>query len=136
MKLMYKFLSIFMLAFLVTACNSDVNTPENVSEKFITHFYAGDASAILKLIHIKDSDKTDDFEKLFVSKFEKMAQDAKKFAEKHNGLDKVENIATDYTNDAKTSAMVNTKITFKDGFTRNEKIPVIKIDNKWLIKLK
>lgn len=136
MKSLYKYFSVILLAFFVTACSSDNNSPEGVAEKFLVSFYKGDTNAMLDLLYIPEQDKKDDFKEIFNSKFAEMAKEAVKFAEKHNGLDKVECSEPNYQNEDKTSASVKTKIIFKDGHSSVENIKVIKVNNKWFINLK
>ncbi|OCG39858.1 MULTISPECIES: DUF4878 domain-containing protein [unclassified Gilliamella] len=138
MKLVIKFLSIFLLALMVTACSND-DSPEKVSEKFITAIYKGDTDTVMSLINFpKDSDNTDMDMRMFVkSKMQEALVRGKKFTDDHGGLDKVESAPAEYTNDEKTMAKVKTTVFFKDNTKKEEKnISVIKADGKWLINLK
>ncbi|MWN05668.1 DUF4878 domain-containing protein [Gilliamella sp. Pas-s95] len=138
MKLLMKFLSVFLLALIVTACSTE-DTPEKVSEKFITAIYKGDTDTVMNLINFPkdDNNKGMDMTMLVKSKMQEAIQQGKKFADEHGGLDKVESAPAEYTNDEKTMAKVKTTVFFKDNTKKDESsLSVIKTDNKWMINLK
>lgn len=138
MKLIMKFLSVFLLALMVTACSNN-DSPEQVAEKFISAIYKGDSDTVINLINFpKDDDNKDMDMKMFVkSKMQEALVRGKKFTDDHGGLDKVESAPAEYTNDEKTMAKVKTTIFFKDNTKKEERnISVIKADGKWLINLK
>lgn len=138
MKLIMKFLSVFLLAFMVTACSNN-DSPEQVAEKFISAIYKGDSDTVINLINFpKDDDNKGMDMRMFVkSKMQEALQRGKQFADEHGGLDKVESELVKYTNDEKNMAIVSTTVIFKDATKKEEKnISVIKADGKWLINLK
>lgn len=129
MKLIYKLIGVFLLAFLVTACSPDKNsTPDKVAEKFITNFYQGNGNEIKEQLYDMGENE--------IKLIQLMADKAKEFTQQHKGLDKVEINETVFLPDSETLASVQLKLEFKDGFFKKESVPVIKVDNKWFIKLK
>ncbi|MWP62015.1 DUF4878 domain-containing protein [Gilliamella sp. Pas-s25] len=138
MKLLMKFLSVFLLALIVTACSTE-DTPEKVSEKFITAIYKGDTDTVMNLINFPkdDNNKGMDMTMLVKSKMQEAIQEEKKFADEHGGLDKIESAPAEYINDEKTMAKIKATVFFKDNTKKDlYDISAIKIDNKWMINLK
>ncbi|WP_279084382.1 DUF4878 domain-containing protein [Gilliamella apis] len=137
MKLLVKFLSVFLLALVVTACSSDDNTPEVAAEKFIKDSYSGNVDGILDALYIPDELKTNgvDIKVLMKSKMKVAIDQAIATAKQNGGFDRVELSSPEYNND-KTQATIKTIIIFKDGTENNSALSLIKVDGKWLINIK
>ena len=137
MKLLVKFLSVFLLALVVTACSSDDNTPEVAAEKFIKDSYSGNVDGILDALYIPDELKTNgvDIKVLMKSKMKVAIDQAVATAKQNGGIDQVKIFLTEYNND-KTQATIKTIIIFKDGTENNSALSLIKVDGKWLINIK
>ena len=137
MKLLVKFLSVFLLALMLTACFSDDNTPEVVAEKFIKDAYSGNIDGILDALYIPDELKTKgvDIKVLMKSKMKVAVDQAAAAAKQNGGFDRVELSSTEYNNDH-TQATIKTTIIFKDGTKNNSALSLIKVDGKWLINIK
>ncbi|QYN44305.1 MULTISPECIES: DUF4878 domain-containing protein [unclassified Gilliamella] len=133
MKLALKYLSIFLLAIIVTACSSD-NKPELVAQEFVKAGYDGDLDKLLKLLYIDEKQKFDeiDTKELMKSKFKEVIKEAQAISKLHGGLDKIENSSVNYKSN-KTEADVESVILFKDGFKADSKLSLIKINDDWLI---
>lgn len=136
MKVLFKFLSVFMLALVVTACSSN-DTPEAVAEKFIKAGYTGDVNGLLDALYIPDELKTKgvDVKGLMKSKMKGVTDQAVATAQQNGGFDKVELSPIEYNSD-KTLANVKTTVIFKNGTKTNSALSLIKVEDKWFINFK
>ena len=147
MKLLVKFLSVFLLALVLTACFSDDNTPEVVAEKFIKDAYSGDIEGtfdalyvpyfhIPGAVYIPNELKTKgvDVNDLIKSKLKIAIDQAVATTKQNGGIDRVELSSTEYNNDY-TRANIKTTIIFKNGTDNKSDFSLIKVDGKWLINM-
>ncbi len=147
MKLLVKFLSVFLLALVLTACFSDDNTPEVVAEKFIKDAYSGDIEGtfdalyvpyfhIPGAVYIPNELKTKgvDVNDLIKSKLKIAIDKAVATTKQNGGIDRVELSSTEYNNDH-TRANIKTTIIFKNGTENKSDFSLIKVDGKWLINM-
>ena len=146
MKVLFKFLSVFMLALVVTACSSD-DTPEAVTKKFFKTNYTGDLDGLFETVYIPETPKANgenakshdfindafDDKEFLKSKMKRITDQAVAMAQKNGGFDRVELSPTQYNSD-KTEAYITATIIFKDGTMKtNSALSLIKVEDKWLI---
>lgn len=136
MKLVVKFLGIFMLSLMVFACTNN-DSPEAVGEKFTKAGYSVDMDTFMDLLYISDDMQEDgvDIKILLKSKFKSVLDESAKMAKNHGGIDKIVSSPAEYNSD-KTIAHVEVTVSFKDGSQKKSSLDLIKIDGKWLINMK
>lgn len=136
MKLVVKFLGIFMLSLMVFACTNN-DSPEAVGEKFTKAGYSVDMDTFMDLLYISDDMQKDgvDVKILLKSKFKSVLDESAKMAKNHGGIDKIVSSPAEYNTD-KTKAQVEVTVSFKDGSQKKSSLDLIKIDGKWLVNMK
>ncbi|OCG24699.1 hypothetical protein A9G11_03335 [Gilliamella sp. wkB108] len=137
MKLVIKYISVFLLALVVTACSQDnSSTPEKAAEKFTKAMYDKDMDTVISMIYIPKEEQKDNLvnvKDLLKSKFATIVDKAVEEANSHGGLDKVECSPAEYINDNKTAAKTKVAMIFKDGTKNEGDMSLVKVDGKWLV---
>lgn len=133
MKIASKIIGVFLFAFMLIACSTDESTPEKLAEAYVNAMFDGDADKVYKLLYIPKKDDNSESKNFIKGKVYQMIAKTADQAKKHGGFDKSEILDVNYRNEAKDAATVITSIIFKDGTKKEERIKVIKIDDKWLL---
>ncbi|QYN44304.1 MULTISPECIES: DUF4878 domain-containing protein [unclassified Gilliamella] len=133
MKIASKIIGLFLFAFVLIACSTAESTPEKLAETYVKAMFDGDADKVYKLLYIQKNDDNSETKTFIKGKLSQMIAKTAEQAKKHGGFDKTEILNVNYRNEAKDAAIVITSIIFKDGTKKEERIKVIKIDDKWLL---
>ena len=131
-----RFFAAAALGLLLAACSGASSSPENAAKAFVEKSYAGDADAVMAMVYIDEKDKKDaGVEDMVRGKIKSAVAKQKEFAEQHGGIDEItaQEAVRNPANEKK--ARVAVEVTFKEGETRRENVPVIETDSGWKIDL-
>lgn len=118
-------------AFFIVAACSGGNTPEATAKAFIEKSYAGDADAVLALVHMPEGEKPGAKE-MAEGKIKAIVAESKDKAEKKGGVKKVTVQMAEVNQDNPNRAKATVHIQFKEG-EETERVRLIKVDGKWKV---
>ena len=133
MKKLLQTLCLAFFASVLAACGGD--SPEKTAKTFFEELFSGDASKAAELVYIppEAGDKGAEMAK---GKLTMMAGELQKKVKEEGGVT-ISTGEVNYTNADKTEATVELIMTKKkDNKQKTEKVPLIKTDKGWRIKMK
>ena len=132
MKKLLQTLCLVFFASILAACGGD--SPEKTAKTFFEELFSGDASKAAELVYIppEAGDKGAEMAK---GKLTMMAGELQKKVKEEGGVT-ISTGEVNYTNADKTEATVELIMTKKkDNKQKTEKVPLIKTDKGWRIKM-
>ncbi len=131
-----RFFAAAALGLLLAACSVASSSPESAAKAFVEKSYAGDADALMAMVHINNEDKKDaGVEDMLRGKAKFAIAEQKEYAEQHGGIDEitVQEAVRNPNNEKKARVAVEVK--FKEGEPHRANVPVIETDSGWKIDL-
>ena len=129
---LWKVLAVVAASFIVVACSAG-NTPEATAKAFIEKSYAGDAEAVLALMHLPADAKPGESE-LIQGKIKATVAEQKAEAQEKGGLKAVTVQSSEIDKNDPNHARVAVHIQFANG-SDTETGRLIKIDGKWKVRV-
>lgn len=132
MKNAYRVCLLVIACLVMAGCSSSFSTPEELVKAYIEKAYAGDADALMKLIHYPEEAKKPGAKDMIRGKLKELAAKAKTKADEKGGVKEIIITSTEYNQD-KSRATVGVKIIFKneDAKPDNQSARTIKTDDGW-----
>lgn len=132
--------AVFMLlaaaVLLLAACGGS-SKPEEVAERYVRETYAGNADAVMAMIHLpsEEMDKPG-AQELITGKMKAAVAAQKQRADKRGGLDTVKAVEVKPLDQDGKRVSVSLEVTFKDGGeARRDRIKLVETENGWKVAL-
>ena len=132
-KNIFKLFLLTTLSFLLAACGG--NSPEKTAKEFMAAAYTGNTDKVLSLVFVHENDKKAGLEAAIKGKFPPMVQQVKAQADSFGGVKSISVGSASYSAD-KSTATVQTKVTFKNSQTVEESVKLVRdTDKKWKVSI-
>lgn len=130
-----KYLIAMVLGLALVACAVGGGNPESVAKNFVEKMYAGDADAVIKMIHIAEVDKKPGAEEWVSGKIKMGVAKEQERAQKEGGVVEITTEAAQISPNDNKQATVKVQTRFKSGKTRSDNVKLIDAGNGWQIRL-
>lgn len=129
----WAFIALFAMT-LLAACGK--KSPEDVARAFVEKSYAGDADAVIAMLHVSEKAVAKPGEKeLMTGKLRAMVAEHKAEAEERGGVDKITTEGAEaHPGDGKR-ASVKVTVHFKQGTSTQERVHLVETDKGWRVQL-
>ena len=128
----FKLAFIAAVAAFLVACGGG-NEPKSVATDFEKALIAGDTKKLAPMLYMSEQERKE-YGEFIEGKLLQMSAMVKSQVEKKGGLDKIEFVEEQITEDKATVVL---KIHFKDGSNKDERVPLRKDEKgKWKVELK
>lgn len=126
------FVALFAMSLLV-ACGK--KSPEDVARAFVEKSYAGDADAVIAMLHVPEKAATSPAEQeLVTGKLRAMVAEKKAEADERGGVDKITSEGAEaHPRDGKR-ASVEVTVHFNQGTSRQERVNLVETDKGWRVQ--
>ncbi|PJK11730.1 hypothetical protein CO614_07210 [Lysobacteraceae bacterium NML120232] len=126
------FIALFAMTLLV-ACGK--KSPEDVARAFVEKSYAGDADAVIAMLHVSERAEAKPGEQeLLTGKLRAMVAEKKAEADDRGGVEKITTEgAQAHPGDAKR-ASVEVTVHFKQGTSTKERVNLVETDKGWRVR--
>lgn len=118
----------------MAACSGVGSTPEATAKAFIEKSYAGEADAALALMHLPKGTKPGEDEML-QGKIKATVAEQKDEAQQKGGVKEITVQPAEVDKNDPNHATAHVRIQFQNGTASDERVRLIKIDNKWKVFL-
>lgn len=126
------FVALFAMSLLV-ACGK--KSPEDVARAFVEKSYAGDADAVIAMLHVPEKAAAKPAEQeLVTGKLRAMVAEKKAEADERGGVDKITSEGAEaHPGDGKRVS-VEVTVHFNQGTSRQERVNLVETDKGWRVQ--